>query len=588
MNARAPLLAPATKHAQQEQRNISPLVPMNGRHVNAIADLGEILHVVCATDVGYPEKINKLAVLVCCKHDGENTESTYIFTNKAEQEQTPDARTTLTTLIKLLREESYKRKYPSKAVARRVEKDLILNILSKFHSHSANVSIGNPREKEVDELLLACNELKASDIHISSSQQNSRENFIKLRVNGELEYYKHPERAHEEITSLTAVMYSTLAPRDGGQIDGKEFDALRKSDAVMYRTIEDKKFGVRIASHPTSGSADEFYLVMRFLGNQNESVQYVPLDQVGYLFNQKDIILNNISGKGIVLVIGETNSGKSASIINLLIHIHKESKDKKAIYSLENPTEKQVEGVRQFNLSASGEQTRDQFKDKVQALLEYFSRADADAVNVAEIRDQMTANAAQMIALSGQSVFATLHCDSPFDVPERYIALGGNPELVKNGETMKTIIAQKLLPELCPTCSYTIDNVPKLNHVQRQAIKELNQAGLGHKVPLLRFRNFNETCSNPACRFGLVGRKLIAEAVALNEDIRGALFAGHKTEARKLWLQQGNFSKADCALYRAFLGQVDIGKAREELGVLTETFEVRKRHNIEHPRSIYE
>ncbi|ENI4488057.1 Flp pilus assembly complex ATPase component TadA [Vibrio fluvialis] len=563
------------------------------RTISALSDLGEIDLVIRAESVGQPKGNNEYGVLTLSKFNGSTTADPLILVSESAREHQAD---TVLTLIKLFRSEAAQRaSSPPEIVT--VPKDLILNLLKISTEANPNSEVVNVRENEIEQLLLAAHKVNASDIHVSASEDNGSENYIKMRVNGELEYYGTPERAHAEVHSIFSVLYSKMAAKDGS-IDGKEFDATKKSDAVMYRHINNMKLGVRIAAHNTSGKDKDFYAVMRVLGDQNAYAKYKPLTDVGFLFNQIEQFENALSGKGIVLVIGETNSGKSATIQNALIHIAKTSKGTKSIYSLENPIEKQLRGVKQFNISATGSQTKEDMEKKAAALQEFFWRADPDVINIAEIRDAMTAGASLQAALTGHNILASIHCDSPFEVPERYKSLDRTIELTRIAGTIKIVVSQKLLPELCPQCAYTIDNVAELNTDQMKAIEELCSVGLGQHVKKLRFRNSGakviskggalHDCTNPNCRFGLVDRKLVAEVAQFTPDIIELLAENKKHEAKLNWLRQGNYTKLDCALYRAFLGQVDIGSIRAEFGNVTESYEERESNGIMNPRSIYD
>ncbi|MBY7854240.1 Flp pilus assembly complex ATPase component TadA [Vibrio fluvialis] len=583
----------ASKSEKKPQLAVVVSTPSQTATIESVADLGEIEAVYRADTVGQPKSNNEYGVLVFKRINTSTSIAPMILISESAKQHNPD---TVHALIKLFRSEATQRVSANPQIVT-VPKDLILNLLKNSSTASESSEVVNARDNEIERLLLAAHNLNASDIHISASETNGFENFIKLRVNGELQYYGTPERAHAEVFSMFSVLYSKMAAKDGS-IDGKEFDAMKKSDAVMYRDINNMKLGVRIASHNTSGKGKDFYVVMRVLGDQNVFAKYKPLGEVGFLFNQIEHFGNSINGKGLILVIGETNSGKSATIQNTLIHIARTSKGTKSIYSLENPIEKQIRGVQQFNISATGSQTKEDLEKKAAGLQQFFMRADPDVINIAEIRDQMTASASLQAALTGHNILASLHCDSPFDVPERYKSLDKTIELMRIAGTIKIVVSQMLLPELCPQCSYNIGNVPKLDGDQETAIEDVCAAGLGQHVDELRFRNTSGRleiekgvfveCSNPKCVHGLVDRKLVAEVVQYTPEIVELIAQNKKYEAKLRWLKKGNYTKLDCALYRAFRGQVDIGSIRAEFGKVTKSYEERERNGIPNPRSIYD
>ncbi|WP_194663825.1 ATPase, T2SS/T4P/T4SS family [Vibrio anguillarum] len=551
--------------------------------INSLSDLGEIIKVITAEQVGSSSKHNKFVVMVIAKpSNNEKPIQRILVSDDLDSEYG----TYVSQIVRDLREAGKKLQTSVDALDEyhvsmlRVDKDIIINALTHVDKGDNSSDTNNIREVEAEKMLHDAFMLKASDIHISGDE---KEAFIKFRINGELEFYGVHGRAKAEVTSLVSVMYSNMASKDGS-IGGKEFDANTKADGVIYRNISGKRIGARIATHPTTQKNDDFYMVLRVLGDQNAYAEYITFENLGYLFNQPEQIRSALYGKGITLIIGETNSGKSVTSQNMLMQIHKDTKGTKSIYSIENPIERKIYGVRQFNLIASGEQTQEDLEKRTIGLLSWIVRGDPDVLSIAEIRDKMTANASIQLALTGHNIISTLHCDSPFDAYERLIGLGANALTLRSSKVVKIVVSQKLLSELCPTCSHSIDEVKSLTPEQMNAIEQMSAIGLSHKIHRLKFRNYTG-CSQ--CRFGLISRVLVAESVPFTNSITSALINGDKVKAQAEWFYQGGISKVECAIYRAFEGRVDIGLIKEELGDLTITYHQRKKCNAELPRGIY-
>lgn len=119
--------------------------------------------------------------------------------------------------------------------------------------------------------------------------------------------------------------------------------------------------------------------------------------------------------KGIVLVTGETGSGKSTTLAAILKRINETRKEH--IITLEDPVEYIHESkmclVDQRNI---GEDT-ESYGDGLRAIL----REDPDVILIGEMRDLVTIETALTAAETGHLVFATLHTNSAADSIDRIV-----------------------------------------------------------------------------------------------------------------------------------------------------------------------
>ena len=147
--------------------------------------------------------------------------------------------------------------------------------------------------------------------------------------------------------------------------------------------------------------------------------------------------------KGIVLVTGETGSGKSttlAAILNEINHTRKEH-----IVTLEDPIE-YIYTPDQciINQREIGKDTVS-FADGLRASL----REDPDIIMIGEMRDKDTIETAITAAETGHLVFATLHTDCASDAVDRIVQVF--PEGMQNqirlqlSMTLQAVVAQQLL-----------------------------------------------------------------------------------------------------------------------------------------------
>ncbi|MCG9578614.1 Flp pilus assembly complex ATPase component TadA [Vibrio tubiashii] len=465
-------------------------------------------------------------------------------------------------------------------VTENVSSDLILNAMANIASEKGDEQQRNDSEKEIDELLDHCYKVNASDIHIACGDH---ENMIKLRRDGELMPYG-TERNIDSLHTLVSVLYSSLAGRDG-EIRGTGFEATEKLDGSLFREVGGRRLGARIVSHPTNKKKKNFYMVLRCTGDQNTDAERIPFNQLGFLFNQIDKVKKATDGKGISLIIGETNSGKSVTLENILMEINRENNGTKNILSVENPIERNIKGVNQFTLVKSGVTKPEEMTVAVENLMSFVTRADPDDVAIGEINNRHTCETAVQSALTGHNVMATMHVDSPFDIFERFTGLGANANALRSSEVLKLGVAQKLFKKICPHCSQSIDQIASPNALQLEAIESLAFMGLGHWIPKVKFRNM-QGCD--ACeRRGIRGRQMVAEIVDFTPQILRLLCEEKKEEAQIAWLSDGNFTKHDIALVNILNGNIDPTEAIKQFKSITESFEFRKKHSIQNPNTVY-
>ena len=155
---------------------------------------------------------------------------------------------------------------------------------------------------------------------------------------------------------------------------------------------------------------------------------------------KKFIEFNN----GLVLITGETGSGKSTTIASLLNIINKTQH--KHIITLEDPVEyvfKRDKCV--INQREVGRDTKN-YTDGLKALL----RQDPDIIMIGEMRFLETIETALLAAETGHLVFATLHTNSAGDSIDRIIDVF--PELqqrqirLRLSMTLQAVMCQQLLP----------------------------------------------------------------------------------------------------------------------------------------------
>ncbi|WP_318515611.1 ATPase, T2SS/T4P/T4SS family [Photobacterium leiognathi] len=470
----------------------------------------------------------------------------------------------------------------------KAKSDVVLNIIetASLQKKDNNIDSGNDDYELWDELLLYCHKYNVSDIHIMVERANTH---IKVRVNRELRPYGGDQN-FDKLKNLFRRVYSILGSEDG-IIQGKSFDAKQKQDATLYRNIGELRLGVRWVSITKDGTEDNFAIKCRFLGDQKQKTTRIAFEKLGFILNQAQLILESIEAKGINLIIGETSSGKSVTLVNLLLWIYEKAKGTRSVYSFENPIERRIDGVEQYTLPTGGDKTEEELLKMVGDILSYFYRGDPETVAVGEMRDKLSVKAGEDLGNTGHNVHATLHCEYPIDVPQRLISLGGNPRLVY--KTLNLCIAQSLLKGLCPHCCYGLDDINspdtefKMTSDIYAIIDKLIDMNLEKMLPNIRFRNAKgcEHCNPTGDKtplYGLSFPQLVSEVMTYDKEILQHLTNDNPIEAEKYWLENKNITKTDVALYKANKGLIDLRTCLEAIGDIRKTYLIREKNGIPH------
>lgn len=148
--------------------------------------------------------------------------------------------------------------------------------------------------------------------------------------------------------------------------------------------------------------------------------------------------------RGIVLVTGETGSGKSTTLAAILRRINETRRDH--IITLEDPIEYIHAPVQcLINQREIGRDT-ESYAEGLRAIL----REDPDVILIGEMRDLITIETALTAAETGHLVFATLHTNSAADSIDRMVdvfpAERQRQIRMQLSMTLQAVLAQQLLP----------------------------------------------------------------------------------------------------------------------------------------------
>jgi type II secretory ATPase GspE/PulE/Tfp pilus assembly ATPase PilB-like protein len=242
----------------------------------------------------------------------------------------------------------------------------------------------------------------------------------------------------------------TVLPGDLGRRHISHIKALAGMDVAERRRPLDgrwlrikknaPKVDLRISTLPTLHGED---CTLRFLVREAVLLSLEDLGLMRKEYNQLMNLLNSPSG--LILVTGPTGAGKTTTLYACLNHLNT---GKRRINTIEDPIEYAIEGIRQSQINPKLELD---FPDLLRSVL----RQGPDIIMVGEIRDPVTAETAVRAANSGHLVLATLHAPIAAGAIQSMLALGVNSHFLAN--SLRGVIAQRLLRTLCPACKLSFD-----------------------------------------------------------------------------------------------------------------------------------
>jgi type II secretory ATPase GspE/PulE/Tfp pilus assembly ATPase PilB-like protein len=234
-------------------------------------------------------------------------------------------------------------------------------------------------------------------------------------------------------------------------------------------------------------------VVIRIL---DQSGLVLSIDQLGLNPDHMRVFEELIARpNGILLVTGPTGSGKTTTLYTALNALNSMER---SLATLEDPVEYRLPIVRQTQVKPAVGMT---FGAGLRAIL----RQDPDVILVGEMRDQETAELAVRAALTGHSVFSSLHTNDAAGALPRIIDMGIAPYLVAS--SVNGVIAQRLVRLICNRCKEPYE-------LSRE---ELTPFGLEDAAGFTFYRGAGcEACHGSGYR----GRAAIFELLVVDDGIR--------------------------------------------------------------------
>ena len=285
----------------------------------------------------------------------------------------------------------------------------------------------------LDDLLVSMVDAGGSDLHLSVGIPPT------IRVRGEVEHL----RGYGVMTArqLQDLLYGIMTDRQR-----KQFEEALELD-FSYTVPGQARFRVNVLKQRGSVGA-----VMRAIPWEILSLEALGLPEVIGGFAH----LHN----GLVLVTGETGSGKSTTLAAIIDKANRSRKHH--IMTIEDP----IEFIHQSRGCVVNQREVGDDTHSFAAALKHVLRQDPDIILVGELRDLETISVALTAAETGHLVFATLHTKSAQDTITRIIDVFPSEQQAQ----IQTQLAGALQGVVCQTLLKTADGTG------RQAAVEIMMA----------------------------------------------------------------------------------------------------------------
>ena len=356
-----------------------------------------------------------------------------------------------------------------------------------------DLASGAPVVRAVNDMLEKAVELRASDIHIEPFRTGL---VVRMRVDGLLRAVPVaagvlPQAIISRVKILAGLnIAERRLPQDGA------------ARVRVARTDMD----VRVAIMPTQHGESA---VIRLLPKERgllaiEKLGFSPADEA------KLRVLLGLP-HGMIVVTGPTGSGKTTSLATVLSILNESTRK---ILTIEDPVEYELPGINQTQAKPSIGLT---FANALRA----FVRQDPDVIMVGEVRDSETAQIAIHAALTGHLVLTTLHTETAAAAVPRLLDLGVEGFLLKS--TLRAVIAQRLVRQLCDRCKTKRDLTP----ADLAADPRYSAVGLKVGEPIFEPGKC-ERCGGTGYR----GRVGVFEVLQITEEVRKLI--GAETDAMSI------------------------------------------------------
>lgn len=410
----------------------------------------------------------------------------------------------------------------------------------------------------------------ATDLHV---EVRGHVAFVRVRVDGRMEPLPDGQDGRysrkEAIDAIAAGYNSTRKGNNVSQYHAEQFvdcmidlDLPGTTGQLRYQNIKGR-LGPKT--------------VVRILRTGDEN--RISFEAAGYAPSHLRLLrLAGRAGKGLVLLAGVTSSGKSTSLKTFIETLP--GLGQKAIYTVEDPIEYEIEGAHQIEVLrdlGNEEETRRRYAEVMRALM----RSDPDGVMLGEIRDKLTALFALQIAETGHLAMGTVHAHLVSNIIPRLTndQIGVSRQALTGPNIVNLLVYQALVPRLCPACALA---TPEALRVDADAVEIEDVLRRRFHLPTGRLR-WMRPGGCPACAGrGTRGKTVVAEMLQpdrtwlrhVRDNDDDAALQHYRSRSDRDFASPDMTGKTvfEHALYKALRGEIDPRNCEEFDGF--ERFEI--------------
>ncbi|SEI14517.1 ATPase, T2SS/T4P/T4SS family [Paraburkholderia hospita] len=526
-------------------RNPAALTLPNWTHVQSVAELPAIQRIYTAAKSDFDVGESLRSVLVVTGHEG-GTASILIDAASFRL-----ASMHVDSLRERLRKAQIR--VVKSAFA---DRDLIAAIYkTEQHETLADDVTGRTSEESrlFDEFIRYGIENTATDLHVVVKGQHG---VIKYRIDGEMEVMKGPTNGvftREQLQGAFGFAYNKLMGDRTGSHSSFTSDDFQ-SCMIPYR-VGDKAMNLRWQS---SRGFEGFTIYIRFL-LKDKTFKAERFQDFGYEDDQAEMFARvGRTRKGMILIAGETNSGKSTALTHYIETLPE--RDKLNIIMVEDPTEKEVAGT-SLQISLQRKLAVDSEKTKFTEVQAVLMRSDPCIIAQGEIRDLDSGTCAKTLLESGHQVLATTHAPGVMDSFVRLTSseIGFSMETLTRPRFWSLVVCQALVPRLC-TCSkhqYADETIPHITAFIRDRFQ----------IDTSNMRTKKEGGCSLCSGRGTKGLTVVAEMYQPTRTFLQRLRDGDDFGAERVWRSESDKrfdspsmrgkTMFEHALYKAFIGVID-------------------------------
>ncbi|MBQ7606419.1 MAG: Flp pilus assembly complex ATPase component TadA [Desulfovibrionaceae bacterium] len=337
------------------------------------------------------------------------------------------------------------------------------------------------------------------------------------------------------------------------------FSPMQRLDGriVNPKVLPQGILSVRLHTEPIQSETRECgtFMTLRLLYDATDAQGSLDerLAKLGFLRDQQKTLIDLTRREGLCVISGATGHGKSTLLKHIFEAMVRDAPGRSYL-SVEDPPEYILQGVEQIQVvtqgSVRGEERRERYREALAGAL----RSDPDVLMIGEIRYAEACATAVAAALTGHSVWATLHANDVFGIVRRMEALlaetgvlDPRPRLLEPG-VLSGLIHQRLVPVLCPACKKPFKTMKKKDPELFERVASV--------LPPDSVSVRGKGCARCGGR-GCVSMTLCAEVLTISPHVHDALLMGDGTEARALWKKEGGMTCLEVALRKCGQGLLD-------------------------------